>query len=107
MGRDGLDGAGREQRTEAKGQVGGTPDFGAGRLHEPAEALSAISLGGRHTVPPARGPAPIGLGPAGGRRDGSIGETDAGLVADPVEGQQEIGREPPGLIDHRRGGAVR
>ncbi len=107
VGRDGLDGAGREQRAEAEREVGGTPDLGAGRLHEPAETLSAIGLRGRDAVPPALDPAPIGLGPAGCRRDGPVPKADAGPVADPIEGHQEIGREPPGLVDHRRRGAVR
>ena len=105
--RDGLDGTGREQRAEAERQIGGAPDLGAGRCHESGEALSAVGLGGRHTVPSALDPAPVGVGPAGCRRDGPVGEPDPGPVADPVEGLKEIGREPPGLVDHRRGGAVR
>ena len=103
MGVERFDRAQRQQRAEAEGDVGGAPDFGADRVDRERQALAAERFRSRHRVPAGRGPALVGIGPAGRGGDLAAVELDAVLVADPVERRQHVGGESAGLFQHGRG----
>ena len=100
MGLERLDRAQRQQRAEAEGDVRRTPDFGAGRVDRERQALAAERLGAGYRVPARRGPALVGVGPAGRGGDLAGVERDAVLVADLVERRQHVGGEFAGFLQH-------
>ena len=98
-----FDGAQRQQRAEAEGDIRGAPDFGTGRVDRQRQALAAECLRSRHRIPAGRGPALIRVRPARRGRHLVIVELDAVLIADAIERRQHVGRKSSGFFQHRRG----
>ena len=103
MGVEGLDRGERQQRTEAEGDVRRAPDFGAGGVDRKRQPLAAKSFRTGHRIPPGRGPALIGIGPAGGGGHLVIRELDAVLVAHAIERRQHLAGEFSGFLQHGSG----
>ena len=103
MGVERLDRAQRQQRAEPERHIRRAPDFGAGGVDRERQALAAERFRTRHRIPAGRGPAPIGVGPAG--RGGHLAavELDAVLVADPVQRRQHVAGEFSGFLQHGGG----
>src|SRR5262245_54910684 len=85
-----LDGAEREQRAEAEGDVRRAPDFRAGGVDRKRQSLAAKRLRARHRVPSRRRPALIGIRPARRCGDDAVVELDAVLIADAIERRQHV-----------------
>src|SRR5664279_5460416 len=95
-----LDRAERQQRTEAERHVRRAPDFGAGRVDCERQALAAERFRSGHRVPAGFGPAPVGVGPAGGGGHLAAFELDAVFIADPVQWRQHVRGETAGFLQH-------
>jgi hypothetical protein len=95
-----LDRAQGQERAEAERYVGGAPYLGAGRVDGERQALAAEILRPRHRVPPAGGPALVGIGPTGSGDDIRAFELDAVFVAGAVERCQHIRGKPAGFFQH-------
>ena len=101
-----LDRAQRQQRAEAEGDIRCAPDFGADRVDRERQALAAEGFRSGHRVPAGFGPAPVGIGPAGGGGDVAAVELDAVFVADAIERRQHVGGKSPGFLQHGGGDIV-
>ena len=103
MGVERLDRGERQKRAETERDVRRAPDFRAGGIDRQRQALSAERLGAGNRVPSGRGPALIGIRPAGGRDHLVVLELDAVFVADPIERRQHVAGEFAGFLQHGRG----
>src|SRR5262249_37896042 len=88
---------------EAKGDVRGAPDFGAGSVDRKRQALAAEIFGAGDGVPAGVGPALVGVRPAGGGGHLAGIELDAMLIAAAGGRGQHVGGELAGFLQHRGG----
>ena len=95
-----VDGALRQQRPEAEGQVRGRPDLADDGRDDVRQALTTEFCRTWQRRPAAVRPALVGGLPALGGRHDAIGDLGAGLVALGVERLQCLGAELAGLLDH-------
>ena len=103
---DGVDGAERQQRAQAEGEVGGIPHLAGGGGDHLRQVLPAPFLGCRERAPAAGGELLVGLLPAGRRDDLAVDELGAGAIAGRAQRLQHLGAELAGLLDDGADGVL-
>ena len=103
---DGIDGAERQQRTQAEGEVGRIPDLAGGSGNDLRQVLSAPLLRRGERAPAAVGELLVGILPTVRRDDFAIHQPRAGAVAGHVQRVQHLGAEFARFLDHRADGVL-
>ena len=103
---DGVDGAERQQRAQAEGEVGGVPDLAGGGGDHLRQVLPAPFLRSGERAPAAGGELLVGLLPAGRGDDLAVDQLGAGAVAGRAQRLQHLGGELAGLLDDGADGVL-
>ena len=98
---DRIDGAERQQRTQAEREVGRVPDLAGGGGDDLRQVLPAPLLGCRERAPAAGGELLVGLLPAVRRDDLAVHQLGAGAVAGHAQRVQDLRAELARLLDDR------
>jgi hypothetical protein len=99
--RQRVDAGHRQDRPETEGHRRRVPHLDAGGVERARQALTAPLLGRGEAVPAGGGPGRVGLLPARRQDDMAVLQYGAVLVAEPVEGSEDIGRKAAGFLKHR------